>query len=248
MTPSCPWFNLPVMTMKRLFLYKEWLQRRLDEYVHAPRPPQLRGRDITMTPPQYGAALMQAYLGKASLAWIAEQTGIALETLRRWRREPEFLLLMDWSKSLFAAAFHEALVLRDYSLPEYHDLAAEFALLDESLRVMARVPLYDRFKTTGAALISKHENGIPLPDFDLRLFRRLFLFFLALEHHWPGAASRRLREEFIPLARDVVWPLLAQEHWVEAALNSIQQGAPLTQIQLVLAGQLRQMFLRLLGE
>jgi hypothetical protein len=236
------------MTTKRLFLYQEWLQRKLNEYLRAPRPPQLQGRDITMTPRQYGAALMQAYLGKASLAWIAEQTGIALETLRRWRREPEFLLLMDWSKSLFAAAFREALVLHDYSLAGCHDLAAEFALLDESLRVMARVPLYDRFKTTGAALISKHENGIPLPDFDLRLFRRLFLFFLALEHHWSGAASRRLREEFIPLARDVVWPLLDQEHWVEAALSSIQESTPLSQIQLVLAGQLKQMFLRLPGE
>jgi hypothetical protein len=236
------------MTMTRLFLYQEWLQQKLDEYVHASRPPQLRGREVTMTPRQYGAALMQAYLGKASLAWIADQTGISLETLRRWRHEPEFLLLMDWSKSLFAAASQETLILHDYSLAQYHDLAAEFALLDESLRVMTRVPLYDRFKRTGAALISKHENGIPLPDFDLRLFRRLFLFFLALEHHWPGADSRRLHEEFIPLARDVVWPLLKQEHWIEAALSSIQQSTPLSQIRLVLAGQLKQTFLRLPGE
>jgi hypothetical protein len=201
-----------------------------------------------MTPRQYGAALMQAYLGKTSLAWIAEQTGISFETLRRWRREPEFLLLMDWSKSLFAAAFHETLVLEDYPLGQCHDLAAEFALLDESLRVMARVPLYHRFKSTGAALISKRENGIPLPDFDLRLFRRLFLFFLALEHHWPGAASRRLHGEFIPLARDVIWPLLNQEFRVEAALSSIQQSAPPSEIRRVLAGQLREMFLRLPGE
>jgi hypothetical protein len=236
------------MTMKRLFLYQEWLQQKLDEYVHAPGPLQLRGRDVTMTPRQYGAALMQAYLGKASLAWIADQTGISLETLRRWRHEPEFLLLMDWSKSLFAAASLETMILHDYSLAQYHDLAAEFALLEESLRVMTRVTLYDRFKRTGAALISKHENDITLPDFDLRLFRRLFLFFLALEHHWPGANSRRLHEEFIPLAKDVVWPLLKQEHWIEAALSSIRQSSPLSQIRLVLAGQLKQIFLRLPAE
>jgi hypothetical protein len=113
---------------------------------------------------------------------------------------------------------------------------------------MTRVTLYDRFKRTGAALISKHENDITLPDFDLRLFRRLFLFFLALEHHWPGANSRRLHEEFIPLAKDVVWPLLKQEHWIEAALSSIRQSSPLSQIRLVLAGQLKQIFLRLPAE
>ena len=200
-----------------------------------------------MPPRQYAAALMQVYLGKASLAWIAEQTAIPLEELRRWRHEPEFLLVMDWSKSFFADAFREHLLLNDYPLAQYNDIAAEFSLLDESVRVMARVPLYDRFKATGGRLISKHQNGLPLPDFDLRLFRRLLLFFLALEHHWPGAAARRLSDEFLPLARDVVWPLLRQEFWVEAALKSIQQAAPLAQIRLVLAGQLKEMFLRLPG-
>lgn len=198
-----------------------------------------------MPPRQYAAALTQAYLGKASLAWIAEQTAIPLEELRRWRHEPEFLLVMDWSKAFFADAFREHLLLNDYSLAQYNDIAAEVALLEESVRVMVRVFLYDRFRATGGRLISKRQNGLPLPDFDLRLFRRLLLFFLALEHHWPGAAARRLNDEFLPLARDVVWPLLRQDFWVEAALKSIQQAAPLAQIRLVLAGQLKEMFLRL---
>jgi hypothetical protein len=46
----------------------------------------------------------------------------------------------------------------------------------------------------------------------------------------------------------VVWPLLKEEFWVEAALSSIQQSAPLSQIRLLLAGQLREMFLRLPGK
>jgi hypothetical protein len=234
--------------MKRQFLYQTWVQHKLEEYIGALRPPQLRGRDITMSPRQYGAALMQAYLGKASLAWIAEQTGVPLEQLRRWRGSPEFLLVMDWSKSLFVAAFRESILLNDYSLVQYNEIAAEFALLDESLRVMARVPLYEKFKETGRGLISKHENRLPLPDFDLRLFRRLLLFFLALEHHWPGAAAKRLNEELLPLARDVVWPLLGQESWVEGALTTIQQAAPLAQTRLMLAGEIKEMFFRLRGE
>jgi hypothetical protein len=52
----------------------------------------------------------------------------------------------------------------------------------------------------------------------------------------------------MPLARDVVWPFLNQEFWVEAALSSVQQSAPLSQIRLVLAGQLREVFLRLPGD
>jgi hypothetical protein len=109
--------------MKRLFFYQEWLRQSVEAYVHAPGLTRLRGRDVTMSPRQYAAALMQAYLGKASLAWIAEQAGIPLEELRRWRYEPEFLLVMDWSKSLFVDAFCESLLLNDYSLAQYHDIA-----------------------------------------------------------------------------------------------------------------------------
>ena len=91
--------------MDQTFLYQQWLHQRLQEYVTSSRPPQLRGRDIALSPSQYGAALMQAYLGKASLSWIAEHTRIPVELLRQWRQEPHFLLIMDWSKSIFSKNF-----------------------------------------------------------------------------------------------------------------------------------------------
>jgi hypothetical protein len=195
-----------------------------------------------MTPQQYGAALMQAYLGKASLAWIAEQTGISLHRLRWWRKQPEFLLVMDWSKSLFSATMQESLLLNDYTVAQYHHMAAEISLLEESLRVTVRVPAYRRFKKTAERLLSEHHNGIPISEYDLRLFRRLFLFFLTLEHHWPSAARRRIHEDFLPLARDVAWPLLRQTRWVGPALESLQQTAPLSQIRLLLSGRLKEIF------
>ena len=224
--------------MDQIFLYQEWMHQRLHEYVTSSRPPKLREREIVLSPGQYGAALMQAYLGKASLTWIAEHTGIPVERLRQYRLEPQFLLVMDWSKSIFSKDFLEKLVLNDYSVAQYYYIAAEMSLLEESLRVTVRVPLYKRFKKIGRSLISRHQNDIHLPNYDLRLFRRFFLFFIALEYHWSSAAKQRLEEDFIPLAKDVVWPLLDEELWVGPELESMQQAAPLPQVRLVLDSKL----------
>jgi hypothetical protein len=146
---------------------------------------------------------------------------------------------MDWSKSIFSGAFQENLALNDYTLEEYHYIAAEISLLEESLRVAVRVPLYQRFKKLGRRLISRRQNNISLSRYDLRLFRRLFLFFLTLEQHWPSSARKRITEDFLPLARDVVWPLLNEGNWVESALEALQQTAPLPQIRHELENRLR---------
>jgi hypothetical protein len=224
--------------MDPIFLYQKWLHQQLYHYVTSPRPPRLRGRKVALSPTQYGAALMQGYFGQASLDWISQQTKIPVKRLRDWRQEPLFLLVMDWSKSIFSKAFRENLILNDYTVAQYHYIAAEISLLEESLRVAARVPLYQRFKKLGRSLISRHHNNINLSNYDLRLFRRLILFFLALEYHWPSAAQKRINEDFLPLARDVIWPLLDDNLWVGPALESVQQTSPLSQIRLVLESQL----------
>ena len=224
--------------MDHIFLYQRWLHQRLHEYETSSKPPQLRGRDIVLSTNQYGAALMQAYLGKASLSWIADHSSISLELLRQWRQEPRFLLVMDWSKSIFSKVFQENLALKDYTLEQYYYIAAEISLLEESLRVAVRVPLYQRFKKLGRRLISRQQNNLSLSKYDLRLFRRLFLFFLTLEQHWPSSANKRIGEDFLPLARDVVWPLLNEEHWVESTLESLKQTNPLARIRHELANKL----------
>ena len=217
--------------MDHIFLYQRWLHQRLHDYVSSSKPPQLRGRDIALSSSQYGAALMQAYLGKASLRWVADLSGVSLELLKQWRQEPPFLLVMDWSKSIFSKACQENLSLNDYTPQEYHYITAEISLLEESLRIALRVPLYQRFKKLGRGLISRRQNELSLAKYDLRLFRRLFLFFLILEQHWPSPAGKRINEEFLPFARDVVWPLLHQRNWVGSAVESLQQTDPLPQIR-----------------
>jgi hypothetical protein len=228
--------------MEQMFLYQQWLDQRLHEYVNLSRPPKLRGRKIVMSPSQYGAALMQAYFGRASLSWIAEHVGISVKLLRRWRQEPQFLLTMDWSKSIFSNAFQENLTLNDYSMAQYYYIAAEISLLEESLRLTVRVPLNRRFVKLGRRLMSRHQHDLDINNFDLRLFRRLFLFFLALDTHWPGSTGHCISEDFLPLAKDVVWPLLNQKQWIGQELKSIRQTAPISQILMELDSKLSETF------
>lgn len=228
--------------MEQIFLYQDWLQQQLNEFLHSPNSLQLQGREIAISPSQYGAAMMQAYLGKSSMAWIAELSGIPVQRLRQWRQEPSFLLVMDWSKSIFCNGFQEKLILNDYSVAQYHYIAAEMSLLEESLRVSARMPLYQRFSKLGRRLISRHQNDLALNNYDLRLFRRLFIFFLALEHHWPSPARHPIKKDFLPLAKDVVWPHLSQKSWLGPTLESLQQTVPLSQIRLRLNRALRKTF------
>jgi hypothetical protein len=228
--------------MQAIFFYQQWLSQRLNEYVHASRPPKLRGRNIVMSPIQYGAALMQAYFGRASLTWIAEHVGIPVRLLRQWRKEPPFLLVMDWSKSLFSKGFQEKLILNDYSMDQYYVMAAEISLLEESLRLMVRMPLNLSFVKIGQSLMSRYQNDLDLNNYDLRLFRRLFLFFLALEAHWPGESCRCINEDVVTLAKHVVWPLLNQKQWVGQEFNSIRQTTPMSQILMELDRRLSDTF------
>ena len=230
----------------QIFLYQQWLHQRLNEYVNSSRPPKLHGREIIMPSNQYGAALMQAYLGRATLSWIAERMGIPLALLRQWRQEPEFLLIMDWSKSIFADDFKEKLVLTDYSAAQYYYISAEVSLLENSLSVTIRAPLYRRFAKLSKSLISRYKNDLALSTYDIHLFHRFFLFFLALEYHWPSPAGRPISEDFTPFAEDVVWPLMDQKEWVGPVFESIQHAAPIPLIRLQLENKLSETLKRFL--
>jgi hypothetical protein len=199
-----------------MFCYQRWLQDRLHDYVTAATPPRLKGRLISLTPQQYGVALLQAYLGGASLSWVAAVAGVPLETLKEWHRQPAFLLLMDWSKAQYSQFFRENLELNDYSMGEVYEIAGEFALLEDSLRVGVRTRLYGDFRRLGESLLSRRSHGLALEKSDLRLFKRLFLFFWSLESYWPSPARNRIEQKFLPLARDAVWPRLGLPGWEES--------------------------------
>jgi hypothetical protein len=195
--------------MAPTFLYLAWLRKVWREYVQAASPSILRGRAVDLSPCQFGAALLMGYLGEFSLGGLATLAGVDPATLTDWRKSPGFLLVMDWSKGRFAAHFQETLVLEDFSPRAYWELAGEFACLEESLRVRVRTRLYPQLKELGEELASRYRHGLPLETSSFPRFRRLFLFFWALEAFWPSPARPRLQEKLLPLAREVVWPALA---------------------------------------
>jgi hypothetical protein len=223
------------------FLYAAWLQDTLAAFLASEGTAKLKGRAIRLTPRQYGAALAQAYLGQANLAWIAAATGNPLTTLKAWRREPGFLLIMDWSKNAFADYFRDFLTGEDYTLPQYYEIAGEFALLEDSLRLRLRTGLYGAFKALGEKLQRLHQVFQRPEAYDIHLFRRLFLFFYALETYWPSPAAPRLQAKFIPLAQELIWPLLRQE-WPEAEFQSLKAHYPLALIRDLVANYLNLLF------
>ncbi len=227
--------------MGRMFLYQRWLAEAVTAFAAALDQPTLKGRPILLSPRQYGAALMQAYFGGASLAWIAAVVELPLETLKKWRQEPGFLLVMDGSKAQFAQFFKETLLLTDFSWNSYVDIGAECSLLEDSLRMRLRMALYETFRPLAEKVGSRHRRGLALDTGDLNLFRRLFLFFLALEQHWPSRGGKRLGQQFIPLAREAVWPALDLP-WPEEILAATQERFSLPNLKHDLEAGLKEIF------
>lgn len=226
--------------MEPLFLHQKWLAGAVQAFLASLAPLTLQGKPIMLSPRQYAAALMQAYFGQHPLRWIAGIMDLPEQTLAAWRREPGFLLVMDWSKVQFAEFFRETLLTTDFHPAKYFDLAGEFALLEDTLRVRLRMQLYEIFLPLGEKLGSRHRHGLALDAYDLALFRRLFLFFLALEHYWPSPADRRLREHFIPLARDVVWPALGAPPWPQDFATGHPEAWARPNLREVLAAKLKE--------
>lgn len=228
--------------MAHHFLYLTWLQKTWRAYNQATVRPALRGRRLTLTSRQYGAALLMAYLGRFSLAELSAAAGVDLDILKEWRRSPEFLLVMDWSKSRFVDYFQETLLFEDFSWPAYQDIAGEFACLEESLRIRVRTGLYPQLQTLGEQLLGQDHHGLSLEISSFPRFRRLFLFFWALEAFWPSPARPRLRDKLLPLAREVVWPALGLGEGEELSIKFWDNHELFQGVKEILATEISKVF------
>lgn len=224
------------------FLYLTWLQEAWQAYVQATVPPTLRGRCLGLTPRQYGAGLLMAYVGGFSLKELSALAEVDPAILENWRESPDFLLVMDWSKTRFAHYFQETLSLEDFSWEAYQEIAGEFACLEESLRIRVRTNLYPQLRQLGERLSSQDGHGLSLDTAGFPRFRRLFLFFWALEAFWPSPARPRLRDQLLPLARELVWPALGLGEGEELTVESWQDPELGLRLKKVLATEINRVF------
>jgi hypothetical protein len=110
------------------------------------------------------------------------------------------MTLVDYLKTKFSEWFRETLLMRDFCLEEYADIAWEYTKLDEMVQSQIKIPLLERLKHLTYACKDCLAAGKTLDTYDLNVFRRLMSFFLLAESIRPTLSSRLVREKALPVA------------------------------------------------
>lgn len=186
-----------------MFLGAKWVVEALDRYHHRPPRATIMGKRIIFPNYHYLAALLHIYTGTLSLRQIAELCGLPLEELEFQRAQLDFMTLVDYLKTKFSEWFRETLMLRDYSLPEYAEIAWEYTKLDEMVQSQIRIPLLDRLKHLMQAGEECLACGRALDTYDRNIFRRLISFFMLAEEVRPTLSSRLIKDKAFPVAEKV---------------------------------------------
>ncbi len=158
------------------------------------------GKRIIFSNYHYLAALLHIYTGTFSLAQIAELAGLPLEELKFHRAQLDFMTLVDYLKTKFSEWFRETLLMRDFIIEEYADIAWEYTKLDEMVQSQIKIPLLERLKHLTYAGRDCLAAGKTLDTYDLNIFRRLMSFFLLAETIRPTLSSRLVKEKALPVA------------------------------------------------
>ncbi len=146
-----------------------------------------------MSPHQI-AALMHIYVGTFTLKEVSEIAGLSLKDLEELRTKASFMRLVDNFKKEYSYEFREALLINDYSIEEYETLAADYSMLDEMLQIQIKVPLFTQLRDLSQSLNSKEAYGLKIETYDLRVFTRLFTFFMFVEKYGQTLTTRILSD------------------------------------------------------
>ncbi len=163
------------------FLSEIWIRKKIAEYGEAVSPHQI-------------AALMHIYVGSLTLKEVSEIAGLSLKDLEELRTKASFMRLVDNFKKEYSYEFREALLINDYSIEEYETLAADYSMLDEMLQIQIKVPLFTRLRDLSQSLNSKKAYGLKIETYDLRVFTRLFTFFMFMEKYGQTLTTRGLSD------------------------------------------------------
>jgi hypothetical protein len=153
------------------------------------------------------AALLHIYIGSLTIEEIAEISGMNPETISGLRRNPGFMRLVDNFKKEYSCNMREDLLVNNYHLDEYDALALDFSLFDDMLQMQIKVPLFTHLKEVSQRIKNKSKYNFEIDMYDLKLFYRLFSFFIFIEKYTSTLTSKSLIE-MKQIAEEIVWPSL----------------------------------------
>lgn len=183
-----------------MFLAAKWVVEALDRYHHRPPRATIMGKRIIFPNYHYLAALLHIYTGTFNLQQIADLSDLPIEELKFQRQQLDFMTLVDYLKTKFSEWYRETLMLRDYTLSEYAEIAWEYTKLDEMVQSQIKIPLLDRLKHLMHAGQSCLKRGVELDTYDRNIFRRLIQFFMLAESLKPTLSSRLVKGKAFPVA------------------------------------------------
>ncbi len=176
-----------------MFLAAKWVTEALYRYHNRPPRATIMGKRIIFPNYHYLAALLHIYTGTFNLRQIAELAGLSLEELKFQRQQLDFMTLVDYLKTKFSEWYRETLLLRDYTLSQYAEIAWEYTKLDEMVQSQIKIPLLDRLKYLMYEGKRCLEKGVELDTYDRNIFKRLVLFFMIAEALKPTLSSRLVK-------------------------------------------------------
>jgi hypothetical protein len=153
------------------------------------------------------AALLHIYIGSLTIKEIAEISSMNPETISGLRRNPGFMRLVDNLKKEYSRDVREDLLVNNYHFDEYYSLASDFSLFEDMLQMQIKVPLFTYLKEVSQSIKNKRRYNLAIDMYDLKLFYRLFSFFILIEKYSSTLTSKSLME-MKQIAEEIVWPLL----------------------------------------
>jgi hypothetical protein len=189
-----------------LFLGQDWIQERILEYSREQKPMvSLQQRGIVFPERIYLAGLLHIYTGSLTPAEIADAAGVSFKELGFWKVQIDFMVLADAAKVGFSDYFREELLMNDYEPSEYRSIASEYLLFDEQVRTQIRAPLFSQMKRVANSLSNYSRVKLKLDRSDLKIFKRLYSFFVFESDHLAAKPLEQAGERLDLVAKQIVW-------------------------------------------
>ncbi len=163
------------------FYSLEWISEVLKEY-KKDTPFFVEEKEVVFSEGHFIFALLHLFKkGLFSEKELSRLTGLSLNELEKQKSEFDFMYLVDALRKEFALWIRELILARDFSPAEYGVLAGEFHLFEEQLRKQIQIPLLDKLKKLVLDLEEALEKKEELKPDAKKRFKRLLLFFSAVE-------------------------------------------------------------------